>query len=227
MIANPWIRIRILTWILIRIQIGPKTWIRIQIQCIWIHNTEAKAEYLVSIPSVSIHTCFVSGLWILSMKQRDCVTPAVGSKIYMNYQICVGKSSCESIGGVSTAWWWRFTALSCSGIEPSSLWTPWTPSVEKHAEIGFYQWLHQLLVVQKFQNSVLLAMQAPCSPPCLLSYYCTSSTINNNQLWILIRIRLPEIYVVTRSASFWKTLLAAWFRIFFVYIWRVFSEKLE
>ena len=29
MIVLPWIRI----------QIGPKSWIRIQIQCIWIHNT--------------------------------------------------------------------------------------------------------------------------------------------------------------------------------------------
>ena len=27
----------VLPWI--RIQIGPKSWIRIQIQCIWIHNT--------------------------------------------------------------------------------------------------------------------------------------------------------------------------------------------
>ena len=29
----------ILPWIQIQIQIGPKSWIRIQIQCIWIHNT--------------------------------------------------------------------------------------------------------------------------------------------------------------------------------------------
>ena len=41
-----WIRIRIrigsvfrASWIWIRIQIGPKSWIRIQIQCIWIHKT--------------------------------------------------------------------------------------------------------------------------------------------------------------------------------------------
>ena len=35
LIVLPWIW----TWIWIRIQIGPKSWIRIQIQCIWIHNT--------------------------------------------------------------------------------------------------------------------------------------------------------------------------------------------
>ena len=37
MIVKPWIRIR--TWILIWIQIGPKSWIQIQNQCNWIHNT--------------------------------------------------------------------------------------------------------------------------------------------------------------------------------------------
>ena len=34
LIVLPWIR----TWTRIRIQIGPKSWIRIQIQCIWNHN---------------------------------------------------------------------------------------------------------------------------------------------------------------------------------------------
>ena len=37
----------VLLWI--QIQIGPKSWIRIQIQCIWIHNTAPKCVILLLI----------------------------------------------------------------------------------------------------------------------------------------------------------------------------------